>query len=58
MTLVLYSVASYGDRVCDELMLLLLDEASVVGSMEPTFSYNNDGIAPLFIVSTPYEVLV
>ena len=36
-------------------MLMLLDEASIAGSMVATFAHHDDGTAPPFEVSTPLE---
>ena len=53
MIFILQSVAICSNGKHDELMLMLLDEVSVVGSMVATFSRHDDGIASPFIVSTP-----
>ena len=36
-------------------MLVFLNKASIAGSMVTTLSHCNNGIAPLFVVSTPHE---
>ena len=48
-------MALYGDGKQDELMLMLLDEASIAGSMVATFAHHGDGTAPLLEVSTLHE---
>ena len=48
-------MALYGDDKWNELMLMLLDKAFVVGSMVATFAHHIDGTAPLFKVSDLHE---
>ena len=48
MSSVLQSVALYGDGEWDELMMILLDEAFVAGSMVAIFAHHDDGTAPPF----------
>ena len=43
-------MAPYGDDKQDELMLMLLDEASIAGSMVATFAHHDDGTVSLFEV--------
>ena len=45
----------YGDSKWDKLMLMLLDKASIAGSMVATFAHYDDGTAPPFEVLTPYD---
>ena len=51
----LQSVAPYEDGERDELILMILDEASIAGSIGATFTHHDDGTAPPFEVSTPLE---
>ena len=53
MILVLYSVALYRGGQHDETMLILLDEASITGSMVATLSHFDNSAAPQFVVSLP-----
>ena len=55
MSSVLQSVATYGHGEWDKLTLILLDEASIVGSMVATFGHYDDGTTPSFEVSTLHE---
>ena len=52
---ILQSMALYGDDKWNELMLMLLYKAFVVGSMVATFAHHIDGTAPLLKVSTLLE---
>ena len=55
MSSMLQSIAPYGDGELDKQMLMLLDKASVAGSMVATFAHHNDGTTPPFEVSTLHK---
>ena len=48
-------MALYWDGEWDKLMLMLLDDALVTGSMVVTFAHYDDRTAPPFEVSTLHE---
>ena len=55
MSSVLQSIGLYGDGEWNELMLMLLDKASVADSMVAIFAHHDNGTAPLFEASSPLD---